>query len=299
MRNNRMWFGTEERSRWIPAPNSPAETTPVAWETSDTYLNGGGFVRHSWGSHKEFVYEWPESSSLQAAQIMKSYRDGSYGRGLLHFIDPLIYDKNILPARWADPTMTVGYEGVSLVTGVDPEAVPTSGGAANDLPVWSAYYNLNDAPAWKDNSVFIPIPEGYTLYLGAMYQATGAGGVFVTPINSSGGEESYVVLDPISNDATNVVDASFGSQFSGGRGVRLWVGKYLDADASVTVSAMTARILPTGTTPSSTFLSGPWVGGMGHSGCQFMGVPTLVEISGVNGGQVGYAASFAETGDFQ
>ena len=42
----------------------------------------------------------------------------------------------------------------------------------------------------------------------------------------------------------------------------------------------------------------PWVGGMGHSGVRFNGTPTMIHNTGVNGGQVGYSASFIETGSW-
>lgn len=44
---------------------------------------------------------------------------------------------------------------------------------------------------------------------------------------------------------------------------------------------------------------GPWVGGQGHSGCRFDGEPTYIEYTGVNGGQVGYAATFREVGSWE
>lgn len=293
MRGNRMWFGTSERMRWIPAPKSPAEVPSHGWNTGATYLNGGGHEVHSWGSHKQFVYEWSESSSLEAAQVLKSYRDGSYGRGLLYFIDPLTYDKNVLPARWADPSMTVDLEGGSLVGGVEPTAVPTSGGSMNDLPVSSAYYDLSDIePGFRGEreSVFIPIPQGYTLHLGAFYTATGSGGVFVSPV-AGGGAGTPVKLTAVANNATNIVPDSF----SGVEGVRLWIGKSSAGAATTTVAGIVGRMAPTG---SPVTVQGPWIGGMGHSGCKFVGVPTLTEYSAVDGGQVGYAATFKEVGDW-
>lgn len=296
MRGNRMWFGAMPgRMRWVPAPKSPAEASSQAWNAGDTYLNGGGFERHSWGSHKRYIYEWPESSSREAAQIMKSYRDGSFGKGLIYFIDPLTYDTNILPAQWADPSMTTDLEGGILVEGVEPTSVPTSGGALNDLPVNSAFFDLNDAPSGyrgDRESLFVPIPEGYTLYLGAFYQATGSGTVSVAPVDSNGNTGTSSQLPATGNLDTSI----FSGSYSGGAGVRIWVGKTSGGAASVTLTGMVARIYETGKTPPTKFLSGPWVGGMGHSGCRFVGVPTLMEHSAVNDGQVSYAASFKEVG---
>lgn len=41
---------------------------------------------------------------------------------------------------------------------------------------------------------------------------------------------------------------------------------------------------------------GTWIGGQGHSGCRFIGKPTYVNNTGVDGGQVSFAASFREVG---
>lgn len=289
-----MWFGARGgRMRWVPAPKSPADASSAGWGTSDTYLNGGAFVRHSWGSHKQFVYEWPESSSMEAAAIMASYRDGTYGRGLLDFIDPLTYERNVLPARWADPSMTMDLEGSSLVAGVEPTAVPSSGGATNDLPVVAAYYDLAPTPVGyrgDSDSVYIAIPEGFTLRLGAFYASTGSGGVFAAPV-SSGGVGTPVKLTALANNSSVAVQ----NAFSGVDGVRVWVGKSAVGAATVTVNGLVARLTETGKTPKT---SGPWSRGLGHSGCRFVGEPTLVEYNAVDGGQVGYAATFKEVGDW-
>ena len=43
---------------------------------------------------------------------------------------------------------------------------------------------------------------------------------------------------------------------------------------------------------------GPWIGGMGHSGCRFAGKPTYVGNTGVGGGQVSFAATFVGVGSW-
>lgn len=288
------WFGTEERMGFIPTPLSGADMSPSGWEAEGDLLNGGAYVRQSWGTHKEYTFEWPQSSSRQMAQLMKSYRDGSFGRGLIYFIDPLIYDLNILPARWADPSMVIGSEGSSQVYGVEPEGVTTSGGMLNGLPVASAYYDLNNVTAgYRDDrdTVFVPIPEGYTLYLGAFHQSTGSGGVFATRVNSNGTLGADTALTMMDNSDTFALPDTF----TGGRGVRLWIGKSSTGSASVTVAGIVARLYKTGTSP---VVHGPWSGGMGHSGCRFAGAPTYIANSGVEGGRIGYAASFTEVGDW-
>lgn len=303
---------------WIRTPNRGADSSPQAWGADGTLLNGGAYAIASWGSHKRYTYAWPDSSPRAEAQFMKSLSDGTYGRGLIHFIEPTLYDQNILPARVADPSMAIDDEGASFVYGVNPTAVGTSNWEPNLLPTTSAYYDLtNVTPGYRgiEDSTYVPIPEGYTLYMGAFYQATGSGGVFIREVLDNGREARDVMLTAIDNESPVIaVDT-----FSGIRGVRVWLGKYSTGAASVTATALIARLIktdrilideagyaegqyglePYGGVLTPTYIDqGPWIGGMGHSGCRFVGKPTFVSNTGVNGGQVGYSATFAEVGSW-
>lgn len=250
------WFGTEERAGWFATPLQGADSSPSAWGVDGTLLNGGGYAFNSFGSHKRYTYEWPQSSSPETAQMMKSYRDGTYGRGLLYFLEPGIYRTNILPAHWADPSMSINNEAPSLVYGVNPVAVQTSGGDDLGLPVVSAQYDLSNTPpqtvATPDSSVFVPIPTGHTLLLGAFYTASGSAGVFVTPINSNGTLAETVRLTELSNSSAEVLMDQISGDY---RGVRLWVSRTDSTPSSITLTALSARLIETGDIPTYS----PWV----------------------------------------
>lgn len=308
-----MWFEIDGGWRgWITCPNAGADSSPESWSVDGTLLNGLGYALNSWGSNKVYQFAWPDSSSRQDAQLMKSFSDGTYGRGLVHFIVPTIYDTNILPSRWADPSIAVGDEGTGLVYEIDPEGVPTSNWEANMLPLTSAYYNLNAIDAGyrgSDDSLYVAIPDGYTLFLGSFYQATGSGGIFVRTVDYNGVESADIPVTALANSSSSVV----ADRFSGVRGIRIWVGKSADGSASVTATAMLARLVKSSVIEGTGYgeggfgegpyggvslpyyiTSGPWIGGMGHSGCRFVGKPSFVSNTGVGGGQVGYAATFRE-----
>lgn len=288
------WFGTEEHMEWFATPNQGADSSPQAWGAEGTLLNGGGWGMNSWGSHKQYTYEWPQSSSPETAQKMKSYRDGTYGRGLLYFLEPGIYRTNVLPAHWADPSMAIGAEAPSLVYNVEPSSVLTSNSSQMGLPVQSAYYPSLGAPggiATVESSVFIPIPPGYTLHMGAYYSATGTGAVFVTPVNNNGTWGSAVVLTAQSNASTDLVT----EEFSDLRGIRLWVGRSTSVNSTLTLTALIGKLVETG---KPVDVSGGWIGGQGHSGCRFSGTPSYVTNSPVEGGRVGFAATFKEVGSW-
>lgn len=290
-----MWFGTQDRAGWIETPQRGADVSPVAWGESGTLLNGGGYSLNSRNSHKEYLFEWRSTSSREAAQEMMSYFSGTYGRGKIYFQDPLTYTTNVLPARWADPSITCDYEGASLIPGVDPERVRASNDPALKLPVYSARYNLPATGTYRSNHVFIPIPDGYYVVLGAFYSSSDtSAGVFVTPVSQGG------VLSSL--DA-RIPPLSPGALFStpifkqpGTTGAALWIGKQDSASGeSVTVNAVHARLIPTGATASTYTGENHWVGGQGNEGVRFMGPPTYINNTGRDHGQVEFAASFTES----
>jgi hypothetical protein len=216
--------------------------------------------------------------------------------------------------------MAVDDEGASMVYGLDPTGVSTSGWQTNRLPITSAYYNLVDTDSGfrgVEDATFIPIPTGYTLFLGAFYSATGSGGIFVSPQESASVVGTAVALTP-----KGVADTSIlADQFTGIPGVWIWLGKTSSGAATVTATALIGRLIanedinttglgyglePYGETPyggyssakMAALLQGPWIGGMGNSGVRFSGKPTWIANTGVNGGQIGFAASFREVGSY-
>lgn len=302
-RRKKLWFGTEERMMWFLTPNRDANMSPTGWMDGGTLLNGGGFQLGSFGSHREYIFEWPSSSPIKYSQVMKSFSDGTYGRGLIYFVDPMIYDKNILPSMWADPSIGIGYEGSSLVYGQDPTALPTSDWETNNLPIKSAYYNLAGvATGWrgKEDAVFIPIPEGHTLLLGGMYSLTGTGGVYFREQTTTGALGVATLVPALANNSSSV--SSIQVQSPNLAGVWLYIGKSSAGAGSVTLSALSARLIDTVSALNPSKLSlvtaSPWVGGQGHSGCRFTAKPTYSATSGVNGGQAGFSASFKEVGSW-
>lgn len=295
-KRDNFFFGTEQAMRWMPTPNRGADVSPQGWGDGGTLLNGGGYQLNSFGSHKNYLFEWPSSSARRVAQLMKSYADGTYGRGLIYFVDPLTYDTNVLPARWADPSMSIGVEGASLVYGVDPDPLPTSNWQENDLPVQTAYYDLGGiASGWrgKEEAVFIPRPEGFSVLLGAIYSRTGTGSVFYREQGSSGGLGAEFRAPELPANASDIHNVTVTS----GAGIWVWVGKITPGASSVSLSALSARLVSQ-TRPKPRIGQGPWIGGQGHSGVRFVGKPTYMNNTGVNGGQVSYAATFKEVGSW-
>ena len=296
----KMWFGTIHHSQWINTPLTGADMTPQGWGTEGTYLSGGGFVRQSQDSHRTYMFEWGNASAREDAEIMQAYRDGVYSKkasDLMYFVDPLMYTRNVLPRRWAQPSILL-RDGVtsepSPLGTVSPPVSPPPPEIVNDLgypmrgvrvssPIQStASANLITEPGV--GSVWIPIPEGKRLVTwtradnpgisnshGIRYRYLSHQGTWSTSslIDRSGETPSFVNAKGVLLIATGDFD------FYGARAI-LTEPNFSDAPADVL----------------------NWVPGMGHSGCSFVGNPTWVANSGVNGGQIGYAATLKEVGDW-
>lgn len=308
----KFWFGTEDYAKWMVTPAQGANMGPSAWGEGGTFLSGGGFQYNSFGSHREYVLEWSGSSTYEAAQEMLDFYNGSYGDGLIHFVLPTIYDKNILPSQWASPSTLEGP--TSLVPGVVPTI--TRSGPINQLlsgtsfPRASVGYSIVPPGGEPGKSLFIPVPEGFDLVLGFTGTADPDAGVFATPISvgsKAAGTPIRIrpVLRTLPAETPVVTDVVSGA---GRAGVRLWIGKTAEAPiSSVQIVALCARLVPSGSMVSIPDLNAPfdqfpaiarkpWVGGMGHSGCRFESPPTAVLNTGINGGTAAYAANFREVG---
>lgn len=280
-----MWFGTEEKMGWIITPNTGADVSSAGNTGEASLLNGGADVRNSWDSAKGFQFSWGESANHLLVSLLQAYRNGSYGRGLLWFHDPMQYETNVLPKRWADPSMAVNMEGEPLLPDTFPSSTPVSA-TGNNYPVRSADYTL---PAGFSSETaglehYIPIPEGMSLVVGAAY--SGAGQVYVRT------QAGVTVLPqlPLTGDvATTVINGPW---------ARLGLRNTGGAPVQISLVGMTARIsnsVASGGNPGA-LAAGPWYSGEGHSGCRFVGTPTIINYNGVDGGQMGLSVSLREVG---
>lgn len=277
-----MLIGTQHHAQMVRPPLRGAEMTPEGWGADGTYLSGGGFVRQSQDSHRTYIFEWSGARSVEEASYMQALRDGAYSksrRDLIYFIDPVIYDKNILPKRWAQPGILAPDSGsastpLGLVTKIEGLGLPTyplTGAQVSSYFTSLAQFNATTEP--QQGSVWIPVPPGKTLYVWAItpYDLE-EGGVYIKTQNLDGSWNPPIksmFLTPV--EVTGIRGALIGT-----------VGMFDFHAAMASFSPITA-----------------WSPGLGHSGCAFVGNPTWTATSGVNGGQVGYAATLKEVGDWQ
>lgn len=280
-----MWFGTERKMVWIETPQTGADVSSLGQSATAVLQNGGGTVRNSWDSHKVFQFSWGDGASQSLVSLIQGFRNGSYGRGLLYFHDPMYYRTNLLPKRWSDPAMAVNYEAEPIVPDVNPSAVPQVS-TANNYPMDAASYTLPASYSSEANSseLFIPIPPGMSLALGAVFSGTGS--VYV---RTQAGITNLTPLGLADANVTNYV-------VSGQPWARLGFRNTTGSASNLTVGGMTARLASTITADVT---AGPWYSGQGHSGCRFQGDPTTINYNGVSGGQIGLSAIFQEVGAWE
>lgn len=280
-----MWFGTEDFMGWIETPQTGADVSSTGMSESSTNIQGGGYVRNSWDSHKVHQFSWGDSAPLWMSSLLQSYRDGTYGRGLIWFHDPMYYQVNILAGRVADPSMALNYEAAPLIRDLYPRSTPT-GANSNFLPIQTTIYDVPNSYSAQTagDEIFIPIPPGFTLNLGAIYTSAHANAnlYYRTPAGTTTITAGGV------NDANLVPQSVTGQPWA-----RIGMRNTSGAVRAVSITAMTARLVPPGEAAET---GGPWRKGHGHSGCRFQGNVATINYNGVDGGQVGLACTLVETG---
>lgn len=275
-----IWFGTRDYMQWVPAPALNVDASKQGWSTETTYLNGGAYARRSIASHKRYNMSW-NLTTRQRIRAITDYADGLYGTGPIYWADPFVMDTNMLPAYWAAPFM--GCEDGIILSGSEftrPEPVPSP----NNLgyPVMSALYTVVSTD--PKPSVWIPIPPGYTAWIGAHGSAGTGGTVVATPTAGPGTPGAGTTLTLLDIADSTRFNLSFDS--STYDGVLISLG----GSGTITLSGLMVQVLPSGLVPPS----GGFISGQGHSGCTFASQPVLTQYSAYYD-RVGLSADLLET----
>ena len=294
---DKMWFGTKERMGWVETPQSGANVSPTGMTAEADLLNGGAYVRNSWGSHKNYEFSWGDAADRQLASLLHGYANGTYGRGLIYFQDPMFFETNILPRHWADPSMAVSYEAPDLTGGlIQPTYTPTPPNSHN-LPANTAIYGFGNNVGYdgfvNGDAIYIPVPEGMDLIVGAYY--TGTGGAKV--VARKDGATEYVLTEHAVGDPTNMTTIVRGAGY-------VEIALRDGAGGTLVIAGITARLRVASTSDllipvGGELGDGTWYSGEGNTGCRFVGKPTLYSNTGIGGGQVGLACTLREVGAWQ
>lgn len=298
-----MWFGTQDYATWIQTPQRGADVSAKGWGESGSSLNGGAYAFNSYNTHKEFDFSWRSTSSRKEAQTMMSFYSGTFGRGKIYFLDPLTMKTNVLPARWADPSITCDFEGESLVPGIDPLRVSQTDTDRLQLPVTAAQYQFKNHTQGDPGGVgvFIPIPPGHSAVLWAVSTSTTSDAKIRVGGVSRGGSVTPLAAIPDSTPSDISLNSSGAVEVPatpGVIGVQVWLGGVtpgVSVTGTLTVNAIGVEVIPSEEAPN--YLTRPrnhWYGGQGNEGVRFLQPPTYINNTGRDGGQIEFAATFTE-----
>lgn len=302
---NGLWLGTKQYSRFVPAPQRGASASSMGFSETLTGKNGGGYVSQSFGRHATFQYDWPRSTDRSVANYIQGLRDGTYGRGVIHFTDPTCYETNVMAPHWANPGLTLGFEAPPLVFREQPEPFVFGTSDRPNTPLNGAIYTNLPVFMSREDAFYVPIPPGMAFLFGSRYEASDGGRVFVSPVDRNQGNnlgarvEMPRGIDPV-NPFRNLVTHEFPGSLWGG--VYVWVGRtnasnYLTS--TVSILDMMGKLVPEsslGTDWATKYMDDPWYGGEGHTGVRIDGQPTIVR-DGLSNTSV--SATFTEVGAWE
>lgn len=258
---NYFWFGTRDYMQWLPCPAIDGSHSGVGYSDTVQYLNGGAFVRSSTTSHMEYSLSW-NLTPRETLQPLYDYKNGIYGPGPIYFIDPFAADLNLLPSWWAAPGMALSD--APVLFGESRPSLVMNSDLSRKYPSRGANYLVS--PGSVSQTIYIPIPPGKTLWLGAHGLPNEGSYVVATPFSGSLAN-APVALNNMSTGTTVRCDTYLRSA-DGYTGVELSIA----GSGSLTLFGLIAQL---SNNSSTTFANpGNFIGGMGHSGCSFQGKPT-------------------------
>lgn len=255
-----MWMGTRTKAGWVPCPAINANFSEVGWSSTTQFINGRAFVRRSRTTHKEYELAW-NPDSRDALRPITDMATGLWGEGLIHFLDPMAMDKNVLPQFMASP-MLGGLDGPALVGDVAPTLVTTPANTL-DYPAQIAQYGTSTTR----RTIYIPIPPGYTAWAGVHGDTTSTGTMAIHPLTAPGAFAPAVRLPMLAVTSST----RMGNSFSGDT----YIGIEVYVENSTKYAGAMIQILPNGTTPST----GGFISGQGNAGCEFDAQPAQTAYS--------------------
>lgn len=251
MSDKTVWFGTKERMAWVPAPMPGVDRSLRKWRATGQYLNGGYYQRESATGARAPALVWPPMSAEKVRKV-RAFLEGTYGAGPFYYSDPFAEPVNVAPQWLATPWLACA-DAPSLRGTVRPTKVSTPANAY-EYPSFGAQYTVGGL---GEREVSLPIPPGFTAYVGVHGAASGTGAVKVNGTNAT-------LLAVTTSTLTNITVAGSG-----------WVTLQLDGTGTVTLYGIVVRLLPTG----SAAPTGVFVPGDGHSGLRLESDPQITGYS--------------------
>lgn len=262
-----LWFGTRGNEMWVKGPLAGGDSSRVGYSSSIQYINGGAGVVASQAAHREYNWSWSSATDTDDIRDIIDFAEGVYdtqdGVNLIYFVDPMAAQKNLLPQNWAVPSLGLG-DGMPLLNDIDPQAVNTPANSYK-YPLRGVRY----AGGSDQAKIYIPIPPGYSMWLGVHGSVSGGGMVKADAVQGVNVVSTATLT--MLGLTTELVADHFDNSGNGTdpTGVELYIDTTMSG-ATVTLYGMVAQLWPIGATPPT----GLFISGQGHSGCQFSVHPT-------------------------
>jgi hypothetical protein len=273
------YMGTREKMFEVKSPAVNMPSSKIGFSSEINFLNGGADVRRSTAAAKRYTMTWG-LMSRDEARIVLDLADGIYGSGAIYWHDPFAADRNVLPQWWASP-MQGAIDGLPLNADRRGVEVETPANAL-DLPIKSIEY---DVVLGTTRTVWVPIPQGYSAWVGAYGQDGTGGRLEATPtVNATvdGPNVALTFLDVTDNSRfTNVFSSNDYD------GLKISLG----GSGTVTLTGIMVQVLKNGKVPAP----GKFISGQGNSGCSFVSQPSYTPYSAALD-KVGLTADLVETG---
>lgn len=282
MAEGQIFFGTVSHPQWVQCPGG-LQRVRKGYSEEIAFENGGIWLEESTGSHAEFELDFPIAflGEYDGIEAFGRFASREYGPGYLYFVDPMFQDLNLFDPRWAAPGLI--EQGWKNFGGNTPTFSDT-GVNVYGKPPRKATWNIDSAVDAVFGKAFtFLIPPGYTLWLGGSGAVTGTGVLRVVP---AGGVASTIAL---STDAaapaftSSVVGSSYSS-------ATVFMSRTSTAASTVTLTSLSAQILPVGQTPVIT----RHLPGDGVTGLRFRGKALPETYIMATGKLVGMSAQLLE-----
>lgn len=198
-----MYMGTQGFEQWVPACAISPDFSRKNLAQTGQFLSGGSWVIASKYGARAYQMTWGPSFTRDQMRAITDYAEGLFdtqdGINLIYFLDPMTTDKNVLPPNFAAPGLT-GEDAPGLFGPDNTPSIQQTASNSFGYPARTASYYCDRPSA----SQYIPIPPGYTAWVGAMGYATGAAGVRVTQMNGTAvGTSQLLPLMGLTNTLVN------------------------------------------------------------------------------------------------
>jgi len=228
----------------LPAPDTGLSATRSGYVETLAFENGGAGVVRSHGAARTYECNFgvAEASGREGLDAYTDFQEGLYGSAPVYVADDMNYTTNVFPPNWASPILT--SRGWKAIYSSSPTSYPVTGPNAYRQPTSGATYNIttaiNTIPDGGHASVFIPIPPGHSLYMGAAGTRTGTAGVQARPVYRDGGFAPVVNLTLLSPSGATRLNTTFsGETFAG---VVFYLARTSTAASTISLTSLMGQI---------------------------------------------------------